>query len=91
MPQCPLEDIVDKFNDETILLAHSNDTEYPFYYNETVQVVCQRGYTFPDGDIRKNFQCGYGTTDNLGWFDDSNNLLDDIMCSKGFYCIYYSC
>ena len=81
VPQCPLEEIVKGFNDKTELLGQLNDTAYPFHYNDTVEVLCQRGYTFPDGDLRKTFMCGM-YDDMLGWFDHDNNSLADVMCTK---------
>ncbi|XP_067942878.1 uncharacterized protein [Watersipora subatra] len=85
LPQCPLENLVMKFNENTEILGQYNDTTYPFYYEDSVEVLCKIGYTFPDGDQRKTFYCSMYNM-SLGWFNDKNESLADLMCTKEVSC-----
>ena len=87
VPQCPLEAIVASFNNYTIILAHNNDTTHPYHLNQgSVDVLCDRGYTTPNGYRLQTYECRY-QGDVMGWYDMYNNSLADNVthCTEGEY------
>lgn len=85
VPQCPLEAIVASFNNYTTILAHYNDTTHPYHlHGGSVEVMCDRGYTTPNGFKKQTYMCRM-QEGMLGWYDMYNNSLSDNVthCTQG--------
>jgi len=62
----------------TLILSHVDDAMYPLHFNDSVTVLCARGYTYPDGNRSKEFHCTFD-----GWQDMDGNNITQAECSEG--------
>lgn len=67
---------------QTQFIGRWNDTLDARHLGDVVRVQCQRGYTFTDGDMVKDFTCRE-LGDSLGWYTEGNDDMSTLSCSEG--------